>query len=108
MTTLAPVQQRAYEELLGIVSPGVCATLVAGPGAGKTTILREVNMIAGGAWLGAADLVEAASVDHPLALEEAFHRRVSEALEAHETVIVDDFHLLAAVVGGMGHLYPRQ
>lgn len=108
MITLSPVQQRAYDELLGVASSGTCTTLVAGSGAGKTTLLRAAHAALGGAWLGAEELVQAAGTYHPLALEEAFHERVSAALEAHDTVFVDDFHLLAVVVGAMGHLYPRQ
>ena len=106
MNTLSPVQQRAYEELLAVLQPGVCVTLTAGMGAGKSTILRAAHATAGGAWLGARDLLEAGEDRHPLALEEGFHRRVSAALNEHDTVFVDDFHLLALVTT-MGHSYPR-
>src|SRR3712207_3780912 len=70
MIELSPVQQRAYDELQRIAQPGTCTTLVAGPGAGKTTILRAAHACTDGAWLGAGDLVEAGADDHPLALED--------------------------------------
>jgi transitional endoplasmic reticulum ATPase len=106
MITLSPVQQRAYEELLAVLQPGVCATLVAGAGAGKSTILRAAHASLGGAWLDARDLVEAAEQVHPLALEDGFYRRVSAALNEHDAVFVDDFHLVGLVTA-MGQLYPR-
>jgi transitional endoplasmic reticulum ATPase len=106
MTILSPVQQLAYNEVMRTLAPGACITLFAGPGAGKSTILREVQLELGGAWIGAAELVEACATGHPLALEDGFHARVWAALDAHDTVFIDDFHLLAGVTG-MSHLYPR-
>ena len=106
MTILSPVQQRAYNEVMRTLTPGACVTLTAGPGAGKSTILRELQFELGGAWIGAAELVEAGAAKDPLALEDGFHARVWAALDAHDTVFVDDFHLLAATTG-MGHFYPR-
>ena len=88
------------------LAPGACVTLTAGPGAGKSTILRELQVELGGAWIGAAELVEAGSAAHPLALEDGFHARVWAALDAHDTVFVDDFHLLATPTAA-SHLYPR-
>lgn len=106
MTRLSPVQQSAYSQLRRALTPGACITLFAGPGAGKTTILRQIQLAQGGAWIGAAELVEAGADAHPLALEDGFHARVWSALDAHDTVFVDDFHLVAAVTA-MSHLYPR-
>lgn len=106
MTLLSSVQQRAYNEVMRTLKPGACITLTAGPGAGKSTILRELQVELGGAWVGAAELVEAGAAAHPLALEDGFHARVWAALDAHDTVFVDDFHLLANPTAA-SHLYPR-
>ncbi|HEY0150893.1 MAG TPA: ATP-binding protein [Longimicrobium sp.] len=104
--SLTPVQQRALDELLHALRPGRVVAFSGGEGAGKTTVLRAAHAALGGAWLSAGDLAEVADGRHPLALEEAFHRLMVDALARHDTVLVDDFHLLGMVVG-MSHMYPR-
>jgi transitional endoplasmic reticulum ATPase len=105
--TLSPVQRRALEAVLAAAQPGRLVVLTAPPGLGKTTVLREAHAHLGGAILDAADLQRAASeASHPLALEDAFYALVGDALDRSSIVILDDLHLLSAVVEGC-HMYPR-
>ncbi|MDF1502227.1 AAA family ATPase [Roseisolibacter sp. H3M3-2] len=101
---LAPAQQRALDALVDL-PPGP-AVLVTRPGMGRSTLLRAVHRALGGTLLGASDLTRALDARHPLAVEEALHRLLADALAEHEVVLVDDFHLAASPLL-VGHFYPR-
>jgi transitional endoplasmic reticulum ATPase len=104
---LSPSQQRALDSLVAAARPGHLVALVAGPGLGKTTVLREAHARLGGVMLGTAELQRAASESrHPLALEDVFYRLIGDVLDEHPVVLLDDMHLLSAVVEGC-HAYPR-
>src|SRR5688500_9815314 len=104
---LSPSQQRALDKLLDEAHPGRVVALAAGPGLGKTTVLREAHARLGGSILGAADMQRAAGeAAHPLALEDAFYALIGDALDRNTVVLLDDMHLLSAVVEGC-HMYPR-
>ena len=103
---LCPAQRRAFESLISISSVGQTLALYGSTGAGKSTVLREAHRELGGAFLNMKDLIEAMRGRHPLALEETFEEVVMGALNTHDTVIVDDLHLLNNVVC-CGHFYPR-
>jgi hypothetical protein len=105
--TLSPAQQDAKNQLLGVLRGDAVAFLLADPGKGRSTVLHDAYAALGGAYLGARELTAAMQDRHPLSLEEAFYETVWRALKHHETVIVDDFHLVANVVC-CGHFYPRQ
>ena len=105
--SLSPTQGQARDELRRVLRRGEVALFVAGSGMGKTTVLREVHDALGGRFIAAHDLMTALEGRHPLALEEAFYDLVWRALSEHETVVVDDLHLLASVVC-CSHAYPRQ
>jgi SpoVK/Ycf46/Vps4 family AAA+-type ATPase len=47
--------------------------------------------------------MDSMTVHQPAALEEAFLRMLDRALDSHDTVIVDDLHLVTAVVEGCGY-----
>ena len=53
------------------------------------------------------DFVDSLNKRHPLALEEALHEVLLDALQKHDCVIVDDFHLATAVTRGGCGFYPR-
>jgi transitional endoplasmic reticulum ATPase len=77
-----------------------------GVGRGKTTVLKQLHQHTGGAFLGMTDFVAAASLKHPLALEETLYNLVLDALRTHPVVILDDLHLLDLFSSGC-HFYPR-
>lgn len=103
---LCPAQRRAFETLVSISSVGHTLALYGNTGAGKSTVLREAHRELGGAFLNMKDFIGEMRGRHPLALEETFEGMVMGALDAHDTVIVDDLHLLNNVVC-CGHFYPR-
>ncbi|MFN2565453.1 MAG: AAA family ATPase [Gemmatimonadaceae bacterium] len=104
---LSPAQQRALDTLLAGARPGRLVALSGHLGVGKTTLLREAHARLGGVMLGATDLQRASSeARHPLALEDAFYALVGDALDSNSVVLLDDMHLLSAVVEGC-HMYPR-
>jgi AAA+ superfamily predicted ATPase len=104
--TLAAVQQRALDRLFEAIAPGRLAVLIGGPGTGKTALLHAAHERLGGVLLGAEELQVAVSERHPLAIEDALYAVISDALDANETVFVDDVHLVTQVVQGC-HMYPR-
>ena len=105
---LAPAQRQALDALLAIAKPGCVVGLSTDYGTGRTAILREAHATLGGTYLGPRELAAAMEEPgrHPLSLEEAFHRNVTQALDHSDVVFVDDLHLLASVVLGC-HSYPR-
>ncbi len=105
-TKLCPAQQEAFDGLKNSVSVGNVVVLWGGTGSGKTTVLHTLHRRSGGAFLNMKEFVAAMHGQHPLALEETFARLVMEALVAHESVIVDDLHLLSNVVC-CNNFYPR-
>lgn len=104
---LCPAQGRALTELLDALDPGSITVLWCESGLGRTTVLGELHRRAGGVLLGMGELLDAARDKHPMSLEDSFFRVTREALDADELVIVDDLHLLAEVVAGGCHAYPR-
>jgi transitional endoplasmic reticulum ATPase len=103
---LCPAQQSVLDSLLKGLQIGSIFRLWGGVGRGKTTLLRELHKQTGGAFLGMTDFVAAASLKHPLALEETLYNLVLDVLEANPVVILDDLHLLDLYSAGC-HFYPR-
>jgi transitional endoplasmic reticulum ATPase len=102
---LTPTQQRGYDELRRQLPLGNVFVLSGNEGVGRTTALRELHREVGGAFLGMKDFTAALRQRDPAAMEETFEGIVLQAMEAHETVIVDDLRLLSAVTSH--HFYPR-
>ncbi|HEX8851050.1 MAG TPA: ATP-binding protein [Gemmatimonadaceae bacterium] len=102
---LTPAQQRALDTLLAL--PAGVGILTARRGMGRTAILRAAHAALGGRMLGAADLTRALETRHPLAAEDALYRLLADALGEHETVVVDDLHLVTTPLLG-SNFYPRQ
>ena len=103
---LTPVQQVAYDWMLGAAPLGNLFHLWSPIGRGRTTVLRELHRKTGGKLLGLKDFVDACSKLHPLALEDALLKIVMDALKNHDIVYVDDWHIATATMGGC-HFYPR-
>jgi ATP-dependent 26S proteasome regulatory subunit len=105
-TVLCPAQQRALDLLLKGLEIGSIFRMWGGIGRGKTTVLKHLHQQIGGAFLGMTDFAAAASLKHPMALEETLYNLVLDALESHPVVILDDLHLLDLYSAGC-HFYPR-
>ena len=104
---LCNAQQRALTGLLESLGKTNLLALWSAAGMGRTTVLREFHRRSGGTFLGMAEFLEHAARRHPLAPEDALYEMVREALAGSDLVILDDLHLLAGVVAGGCHMYPR-
>lgn len=103
---LTPAQQFAAENLLRAIACGNVVVLEGDVGRGKTTVLRRVQAQAGGVFLGMQDFMQALEVRKPFPIEEAWVRLMERSLAEHDLVILDDLHLIGAVVKGFE--YPCQ
>jgi len=105
---LSPAQQRALDGLLGALPVWSVAVVSAPTGGGRTAVLRAAQRVTGGAFLTLADFLDVMIGRHPLAIEEVFHRWLLDALREHDTVYLDDLHVLAQVVASEScGTYPR-
>ena len=95
---LTPAQEAAAKGLLSGIPAGEVFVLQGQPGMGKTTILRKVHAVTGGAFLGARQFMTELAGHQPLAIEEAFLNMLDSALMNHDLVLVDDLHLVTNVV----------
>lgn len=102
---LTPAQRVAARGLLAAIRAGQIAVLRAAHGAGRTTVLRAVATAAGGALIGAREFMSVLAGHQAAALEEAFVSLMDRALDRHDIVILDDLHLINAVVNACD--YPR-
>jgi len=102
---LTPAQRVAAEQLLAAIHAGHVAVLKASHGAGRTTVLRAVAAATGGVSIGAREFMNALAGHQAGALEEAFVSLMDRALDNHDIVIMDDLHLINAVVNACD--YPR-
>ena len=91
---LTPAQQTAAAALLGGLRPGCVMTLKAPDGMGRSTILRQVRAAAGGALIGAGEVLKWVRCRGPAGIADAFLRIMEDALSRHATVLVDDLHLI--------------
>jgi tRNA A37 threonylcarbamoyladenosine biosynthesis protein TsaE len=105
-TRLTPAQQKAFDSLSQLLPLGHVFVLRGDGGKGRTTVLRELQRAHGGTLLELKSFLDAQRANHPLALEETFEKWVFAALQRHESVLVDDLHLLTAVSESCGG-YPR-
>jgi AAA+ superfamily predicted ATPase len=103
---LTPAQDRAANELMESLRFGDAAILRADTGMGRTTVLKHVHAeLRGAAFVGARHFIDSLNVRRPDAIEQAFIEMLEDALAGHETVIVDDLHLVTAVT--WHHSYER-
>jgi len=110
MTTyeqLLPAQRHTVDALERAVLTDHVVELFGRGGAGKTTILQVLHDRLGGRLITSRDFIEASLNADPLALDETVYTVLRDALGAHDTVIVEDFNLIAAV-SCCSHAYPRQ
>ncbi len=96
--TLTPAQKRALDHLLNALPAGDVFVLKCAAGAGRTTVLRELQSAAGGKLIGIRDVMRALAGRESLAVEEALLETMERALGNHDLVMVDDLHLVSNVV----------
>ena len=103
---LTPVQQQAFDGIVLGQEAGQLFRLSCRNGCGRTTILQALQARLGGVILGCPELFQGAQGGHPLSLEDAFANAVLEALQQHDVVLLDDWHVASEVLTGC-HTYPR-
>jgi ATP-dependent 26S proteasome regulatory subunit len=109
MVTLCPSQQEAFDELLEELDIGNVFVVWTPTGKGKTTMLRELHRLRGGAFLSMKTYIEEIATREPFQMEEALERILMNAMDRNEYIILDDLHLLYQVMCGCGYgdAYPR-
>jgi predicted AAA+ superfamily ATPase len=95
---LAPAQQDAADRLSSALSKGDIFVLRAQPGMGRTTVLSHVHQVAGGIFLSIREFLDQLTAREPAAIEEAFLTMIDWAMLDADLVILDDLHLVTAVV----------
>jgi broad-specificity NMP kinase len=97
--TLTPAQQSAADCLSAALPAGSVMILRGDAGAGKTTIMDTLRAETGGMLLGMRNFVDMLMLRRPDAIEQSFVEMIEEAMSDHEVILVDDFHLIAAITG---------
>ena len=93
---LTPAQDRAAKEILHSLRHGN-VLFRADTAMGRTTVLKHVHAETGGAFVSARHFIDALMVRRPDAIEQAFVEMLEDVLAAHQTVIVDDLHLVTSI-----------
>ena len=104
--SLCPSQQQAFDGFLKHLPLHHVFILSGTAGVGKTTLLQAVHHRLGGAVFQMKDFIDTLRQQHPLAIEEVFEQLVMDALSNHDTVVIDDAHLLWQLTY-QGRAYPR-
>ncbi len=99
---LSPSQRAAYDQLVAALPSANVFELRAKTGRGRTTVLQALHATLGGARITLRHFVDLLEKRHPLAMEEACYEAILDSLREHSTVIVDDLHVVTAVMGGCG------
>ena len=104
---LTPVQQEAASSLLESLAVSPVAVISGVAGAGKTSILMNLQAMQGGVFLGSQQFLSVRQAQGPAAIEETFFRMIEDAIQSHHLVLVDDLTLVtnAAKGGGDGRVH---
>jgi ABC-type molybdenum transport system ATPase subunit/photorepair protein PhrA len=96
--SLSPSQQEVMASLERSLAFGRISVIWGDSGFGKTTMLSRLHQtrFAGAPLLSTVDFLTVMRGQDPLAMEEAYAGMLLEALDRHETLLVDDLHLLNA------------
>ena len=99
---LTPVQQEAASSLLASLAVSPVAVISGVAGAGKTSILMNLQAMQGGVFLGSQQFLSVRQAQGPAAIEETFFRMIEDAIQSHRLVLVDDLTLVANAAKGGG------
>ena len=88
---LSAAQSQAYEFLKAWSGRVPLLHLWARSGMGKTTVLQRWQRETNGHWVDPSQLIQKVAKLHPLAIEEGVIQVLTEAIEKHPLVIIDDF-----------------
>jgi hypothetical protein len=100
---LTPVQQEAASSLLESLAVSPVAVVSGVAGAGKTSILMNLQAMHGGVFLGSQHFMNVRQAHGPAAIEETFFRMIEDAIQSHHLVLVDDLTLVTNAAKGGGH-----
>jgi transitional endoplasmic reticulum ATPase len=95
---LSPSQEKAYQRLTANVQRHPLCGFAVNYGHGRTFMLRRLAEEMNGHLLRLADFFEEIQSLHPFAIEEGIAGTLHKALNAHDLVIVDDFHHISNLV----------
>jgi predicted AAA+ superfamily ATPase len=98
LPVLSPAQSKVCDDLRQALTPESIAILRGTAGLGKTTIIKTLQGCLGGIIIGAKDFLALLMKRAPVAIEETSLELVQTTFETHDTVFLDDFHLMIDVV----------
>jgi transitional endoplasmic reticulum ATPase len=104
---LCPAQQRAFDQVRGVLPLFDILGVTGWPGSGRTAVLRHLHQAVGGEYLTLKDYLDALRPGDPLAMEETLEELVMKALHTSDCVFVDDLSVLEGVMSGSCGGYPR-
>jgi transitional endoplasmic reticulum ATPase len=105
--SLCPVQEAAVAAVRQLLPAGDVIALRGKTGRGKTLVLERLAQETNGQLLRLDAFFDRLGSGHPMAMEESLYRVLFESLQSNDVVLVDDFQLAIAAVGGDCHFYPR-